>query len=58
MINKRLFVSSKFRSDDWSTEEENVYWAKVYARFVVKHLEMIPIVPHLIHVRYLDDNNS
>jgi hypothetical protein len=57
MINKRLFVSSKFRSDDWSTEEENVYWAKVYARFVVKHLEMIPIVPHLIHVRYLDDNN-
>jgi hypothetical protein len=58
MINYKVFVSSKFRTDDWSSEQENVYWAKVYARFVVKYYNMIPIVPHLIHTTYLDDNKE
>ena len=55
MINHKIFVSSKFREDQWSSEHKNVYWAKVYARFVAKYFGMIPIVPHLFHTSYLDD---
>lgn len=56
MINYKTFVSSKFRADEWSSQHENVYWAKVYARFVAKYFGSIPIVPHLFHTSYLDDD--
>lgn len=55
VTNYKIFVSSKFREDKWSSEHANVYWAKVYARFVAKFFGAIPIVPHLFHTTYLDD---
>ncbi len=51
----KIFVCSPFRGNQFCSEEQNINNAIKYSRFVISQGNM-PLVPHLLYPRMLNDN--